>query len=1342
MSFTILKKYKEVLVSYFVFIVFLNIFFFNQLYSEGHIEYGDMTVPENADNYLKFYYPIWNELGSGANFATMPRIPIFTPMIIFARLFMLDTSILYKFFILFPFLLCFTFVRLLFKSIIAKGEFYAFLAGIIFSLNPWTFGETVHFAMLWGFCLLPLNLYLLIKLLDKPSFLRIFLFSVSLIIIFITPHTMVHNMLGLSLFTLLYLFRNPSAFKKYFFKITLTLGLVLILSSFWLLPYIFSIKAGYQVGPSYIFTQDVLDMLSRNSDILKVLTLSSTWWPQTPFYLPNTYLIWFFSSLLITSFAILALIIGNGKKIYQVYFGFLITIGIFMALGSKGISQLYTLIAFNIPLSSLLGWMFRNPERWLPFIVFSYAMLVPMFISSISQKYVRRVIATLFVFCFLFFSFSTAYYYQKDILNPIKIPNEFKIINNWLKSDLNNFHVLWFPNYNGKKSEWSQNHMLGDFATLNSARPSFGDSAIFTRFYLNYVLNKDISINFEDNFYDVLNIKYLIIHDDVVGLENYSQKLIFNLNQSDGLNLAKKEGFIYVFENNKYSEYFESKNDCFIIEGGLDKFDSFNKLKNFKELKNCVIFLDQSFKESSIDSIFQDSTLVNIDRYFYPTKVSNIIISPFSILERHNPSLVWSKATTEDPLHGDWHPYLNKFGIENWDFDYGKGLVFTWAASALKKDVKPSQDDMVYDINFDNGENQFSYINSNYLNTSVDKKSIDRKTLKVEIAQGNNSNWMVVSSDYIDFKDNNYYAFGISLSAKDVNQVHAKITYYDEDDNAIKTDFIFGGSDGTFDFTKKENILLTPKETTKAKLQFWVRQNPNTTSYYWIDDVKIYDLQKYVEPVNLDMKFKINNTDNYDLYIRYMTNQKGGEIKLAINGLEISEIDTKDQLNKFVWKKVGTYNLTKDEYTLTLTNIEGFNAVNLFAVIPSEETKNYEKEVEDLVKDKKIIYIFEAESDMYYNNSNITYIWNTSNGQVLNMSNGSQAYQSFEVIKKGNYKFSIFSQGPFNLYLEDKIYFLNSTTNEIGPLTLDKGIHNFKIKPVLTNNKKYYLDVVWIYSVNDKKETLQNIFTENQTPATVNNFQKINPTLWKVKINATKPFMLSFAESYDPLWVAKIKQANGKWKEYQPVPLYSVINGFWINETGNLDITVEYKPQRWFYIGAAISLATLLSCISYLVYDRIRSKKGRIHELNRQIKEIDEEIDKLKKDIAKINDSEKLGPKAEAIIKKAFQDNLEKEEIIETLTDIGYEPKKAEYMVKELYLNKTLIKQNELKTKYKKAELDLRTELLIKNAVNDRMDKEDIVEMLIHIGYEEKTARCLVKEYYMTRDTSKQWLLK
>jgi hypothetical protein len=110
----------------------------------------------------------------------------------------------------------------------------------------------------------------------------------------------------------------------------------------------------------------------------------------------------------------------------------------------------------------------------------------------------------------------------------------------------------------------------------------------------------------------------------------------------------------------------------------------------------------------------------------------------------------------------------------------------------------------------------------------------------------------------------------------------------------------------------------------------------------------------------------------------------------------------------------------------------------------------------------------------------------------------------------------------------------------------------------------------------------------------IESYLKINPTLWKVQVNATKPFMLSFAESYDPLWEARVYKDGKLVEKVKPVPLYGVINGFWINTTGdNLEIVIRYTPQDWFEIGLVISGTTFAFSLFYLFYDWRKSKKDK-----------------------------------------------------------------------------------------------------------------------------------------------------
>jgi hypothetical protein len=149
-------------------------------------------------------------------------------------------------------------------------------------------------------------------------------------------------------------------------------------------------------------------------------------------------------------------------------------------------------------------------------------------------------------------------------------------------------------------------------------------------------------------------------------------------------------------------------------------------------------------------------------------------------------------------------------------------------------------------------------------------------------------------------------------------------------------------------------------------------------------------------------------------------------------------------------------------------------------------------------------------------------------------------------------------------------------------------------------------NVIWVDNVQITSYTtllnttgLDSIFpntTKNQ-PATILNYQKTNPTEITATINATRPFILAISEALDNSWTAYV---NGT--QYQPISLYLGLKGFQINQTGLLEVSVEYVPQRWFFYGSVISFTTFLACTIYLVitYPKTRNALTRTKQtLNR-----------------------------------------------------------------------------------------------------------------------------------------------
>jgi len=144
-------------------------------------------------------------------------------------------------------------------------------------------------------------------------------------------------------------------------------------------------------------------------------------------------------------------------------------------------------------------------------------------------------------------------------------------------------------------------------------------------------------------------------------------------------------------------------------------------------------------------------------------------------------------------------------------------------------------------------------------------------------------------------------------------------------------------------------------------------------------------------------------------------------------------------------------------------------------------------------------------------------------------------------------------------------------------------------------------------------------------------FRKVNPTKYEVEIeNASFPFFLVFSESYHPKWKVYVDtsgdQRKAKWKVIANYPKFHVkearhdwykftpqdikylfkkplpekyhllVNGYanaWFidpNEIGkqNFTITLYFWPQSLFYLSLFISGVTLLGCLGYLGYERIK----------------------------------------------------------------------------------------------------------------------------------------------------------
>jgi len=133
----------------------------------------------------------------------------------------------------------------------------------------------------------------------------------------------------------------------------------------------------------------------------------------------------------------------------------------------------------------------------------------------------------------------------------------------------------------------------------------------------------------------------------------------------------------------------------------------------------------------------------------------------------------------------------------------------------------------------------------------------------------------------------------------------------------------------------------------------------------------------------------------------------------------------------------------------------------------------------------------------------------------------------------------------------------------------------------------------------------------------VTDFIQKNPTEYKVNLNnLNQSLYINFSESFHPDW--KLRAGNFNWFDVLTQKNYFLLdenhykndanlnsfkidpefikqnypNSYKQNPDGSIDVelTMYFKPQSYFYLGLIISITTLVCCVSYLVWFFLKSK--------------------------------------------------------------------------------------------------------------------------------------------------------
>jgi hypothetical protein len=259
--------------------------------------------------------------------------------------------------------------------------------------------------------------------------------------------------------------------------------------------------------------------------------------------------------------------------------------------------------------------------------------------------------------------------------------------------------------------------------------------------------------------------------------------------------------------------------------------------------------------------------------------------------------------------------------------------------------------------------------------------------------------------------------------------------------------------------------------------------------------------------------------------------------------------------------------------------------------MPEQRASELFQKFANAVQTKNLLYVLEAESDMFSSNPPlVTYhgsVW--SNGAAVELAANSSVSKSLELVCSGNYTLFIKGSGPLLVNI-DRSHYSEVTLPRFGsafldPIYLGSGLHEIEVSPL--GNNRAELDVLWLIKPVDNLDFLNSSGLDTVS-ARILNVEENSPTSFKVEIDADKPFLLHFSDAYDPSWAASFSG-----KTVGSERLFGVANGFKIEVSGKVVLTVEFGPQQWFLTGSIISVVSVLACLSAVAYSRFRRKRKK-----------------------------------------------------------------------------------------------------------------------------------------------------
>jgi uncharacterized membrane protein len=676
----------------------------------GVILSGDFTRAEDFSRWVSSYrYPLWNEHGQSSTLETLSQLGIYSPAIIISSVIEIPSTVVYLVYFgvlgslsgVFSFKLAeYVMVRQKLKPhfgfLLASSLFFMFATFVVETTN--------HPAIAFSFYLSPLLLYVLIRGVEENRTSYLLLSSLIYSLMTAAYHFLIFGLIIILSYILYDLFfkiivdrfRIFSALKRASWYALIVVGPFIALSSYWLVPNL--VYAGLELYP-LVRTASDYELLYRYADIINIFSVKGTFnsgevYPYTESERAYINIL----SITLTILAVSSLVLYKPNKLV-LYLAILLVISVIISVIPHYLPDLYNWLVFDAPGSFLYSWVFRAP-RFFHFMSISIAVLLSLSGLRIYQilhkqkKQFSKAVPAVFISIILVLSLIPNYILLTGDFNGshrgYELPGYYTDMLAFLEKQDGSYKSIWGPPYSGGSNSTWHDKRIANLEEQISPVNTFSGQETLNNYiypiifgirapYLSLVYDgKTDNLN---EFLSPINVKYIVLHNDIPTIINATDLLSTAISKQKGLLESNEFGPITVYTIKDTAGHLSIKQNTMLIQGGgLLEFDSAFGTESINSNNTGVLFsdmsLDQNPKMWNISDTLIPENQLSYAEYML-NKIDVIVIQPSAHTDQYDPRNVWSKSSATQPIFLN---LLNRAGIDiPFQFDYGKNIIFTSA---------------------------------------------------------------------------------------------------------------------------------------------------------------------------------------------------------------------------------------------------------------------------------------------------------------------------------------------------------------------------------------------------------------------------------------------------------------------------------------------------------------------------------------------------------------------------------------------------------------------------------------------------------------------------------------